>query len=46
MRSVQYLNLDINKKTQQVITANVGEIGSRYVKIKYRIYCYLKSNFE
>lgn len=34
MRSVQYLNLDINKKTQQVITANVGEIGSRYVKIK------------
>lgn len=34
MRSVQYLTMDINKRTQQTITANVGEVGSRFVKIK------------
>ena len=34
MRSIQYLTLDINKRTQQTITANVGDVGSRFVKIQ------------
>lgn len=34
MRSIQYLTIDINKRTQQPVTANEGEIGSRFLKIK------------
>lgn len=34
MRNIQYLTIDINKKTQQDVTANEGEIGSRFLKIK------------
>lgn len=34
MRNIQYLTIDINKKSQQDITANEGEVGSRFLKIK------------
>ena len=31
--NIQNLVLDINKKCNQIVTANVGEVGSRFLKI-------------
>ena len=33
MKNIQNLTIDINKKTFQTITANVGEVASRFIKI-------------
>ena len=33
MKNIQNLTIDINKKPFQTITANVGEIGSRFIRI-------------
>ena len=33
MQNIQNLTIDINKKPFQTITANVGEVGSRYIRI-------------
>ena len=33
MKNIQNLTIDINKKPFQTITANVGEVASRFIKI-------------